>query len=419
MAVDRARPGRLEALPVLAFCAEITRLPGEAEWEYAARGPDGRTYPWGNEAPSAGRLNACGRECVALGKALGGWLPRVMYDSDDGWGATAPVGSFPGDVGPFGALDMAGNVSEFTADWGGAGEGDTNPAFSYRAVRGGSWIDSDSASVGAARRTRVFPSVLHPDRGFRCARADAEAQQAADEARRDAEARRVLEAKRAAVDARRAADVSPNGMVSVPGGTFLMGFPQGQRRERGHMVTLTSYYLDETEVTVADYARCVARGKCTAAAEPAKGGDESLCNGARADRQTHPVNCVDWSQATAYCASVNKRLPTEAEWEYAARGDDGRRYPWGNQAASATRLNACRDECSELGERLGQSWSDEYHDRDNWEATAPVGSFPEGASRFGALDMAGNVSEWTADRPGDYPSEASESGVTKSSTAYR
>ena len=102
-----------------------------------------------------------------------------------------------------------------------------------------------------------------------------------------------------------------------------------------HEVALAGYCIDKTEVTVADYSRCVALGKCTDVREPVKDGNESLCNGTRADRQSHPVNCVDWDQATASCASVYKRLPGEAEWEYAARGPDGRTYPWGNEAPSA------------------------------------------------------------------------------------
>jgi formylglycine-generating enzyme required for sulfatase activity len=208
-----------------------------------------------------------------------------------------------------------------------------------------------------------------------------------------------------------AASGCPSGMVHVAGGTFAMGSPTGVGsgdEHPQHRVTLAGYCIDKTEVTVAAYARCAASGTCTAASEPAKDGVNSLCNGARADRQDHPINCVDWDQAAAYCASVDKRLPSEAEWELAARGDDGRTYPWGNEAPSAKRLNACGGECRELGKRLGRTWSVLYEDSDGWDGTAPVGSFPAGASPAGALDMAGNVCEWTADWYGAYTRDASK-----------
>jgi formylglycine-generating enzyme required for sulfatase activity len=199
-------------------------------------------------------------------------------------------------------------------------------------------------------------------------------------------------------------------MVHVPGGTFSMGSPTGvgdDDEHPQHQVMLSGYCIDKTEVTVAAYTQCMASGKCTAASEPTKGGVGSLCNGTRADRQNYPVNCVDWNQATAYCASVNKRLPSEAEWEYAARGEDGRTYPWGMEAPSAKRLNACGSECRALGKRLGSKWTVMYEGNDTWEATAPVGSFQSGASLLGVLDMAGNVWEWTADWYGAYMAGAS------------
>ncbi|HEX2685437.1 MAG TPA: SUMF1/EgtB/PvdO family nonheme iron enzyme [Kofleriaceae bacterium] len=150
----------------------------------------------------------------------------------------------------------------------------------------------------------------------------------------------------------------PKDMVPVPGATFTMGNPEGADSMTGwpqHAVTLTGYCIDITEVTVADFGQCVAGGKCTAASEPGTGSYESLCNGTRPDRQDHPINCVTWNQAVAYCAAVGKRLPTEAEWEYAARGGDGRRYPWGNDRPNETRVNACGDECRALARRLGST----------------------------------------------------------------
>jgi formylglycine-generating enzyme required for sulfatase activity len=183
-----------------------------------------------------------------------------------------------------------------------------------------------------------------------------------------------------------------------------MGSPDGvgdDDEHPSHQVTVSALCIDRTEVTVKAYEACVAANRCTA---PHREISPS-CNAP--DRADHPVNCVDWHQAVAYCRWRGKRLPTEAEWEYAARGSDSRLYPWGNEPPSATRLNACGRECVAWGKReLGREWPAMYDGDDDWETTAPVGSFPAGASPFGALDMAGNVWEWTADRYGPYTADA-------------
>ncbi|HEU4539380.1 MAG TPA: SUMF1/EgtB/PvdO family nonheme iron enzyme, partial [Polyangiaceae bacterium] len=125
---------------------------------------------------------------------------------------------------------------------------------------------------------------------------------------------------------------APPGMRWVPGGTFTMGADAGgQEDERpAHKVTLGGFFLDETEVTNEAYGRCVEARTCrphdpkSAAAN--KLGDDRLY---RKPRQ--PISAISWDDATAYCAFVGKRLPSEAEWERAARGDDGRRFPWGDE----------------------------------------------------------------------------------------
>jgi formylglycine-generating enzyme required for sulfatase activity len=201
-----------------------------------------------------------------------------------------------------------------------------------------------------------------------------------------------------------------DGMVHVPTGRFQMATPDGTvERAQGptHEERLAGYCIDRTEVTVAAYARCVAAGTCTPAAEPTptdgEHGQDRFCNGTRAGREQHPVNCVDWNQAVAYCGFLGKRLPTEAEWEYAALGADGRSYPWGNDPPTALRLNACGPECIAEQLRIEPAAPGEwisppmYRDSDGWAATAPVGRYPKGASPFGVLDLAGNVDEWTAD----------------------
>lgn len=179
-------------------------------------------------------------------------------------------------------------------------------------------------------------------------------------------------------------------MKRIAGGTFLMGSTEAEVEAvtafadelPQHPVAVREFWLDTTEVTLDAYAACVAEGKCTAAEayDPASD-DYKSCNAGRPGAGRHPINCVDWFQANAYCAAQGKRLPTEEEWEYAARG--GARqyaYPWGNeQPTGDTRLCWSGDT-----ERSG---------------TCAVGSFsPAGDSAEGVKDLAGNVYEWTASR---------------------
>jgi sulfatase modifying factor 1 len=208
----------------------------------------------------------------------------------------------------------------------------------------------------------------------------------------------------------------PEGMVLVPGGTFRMGSPADDKDadadERPvREVTLRPYCAGRTEVTVSEYEKCVSEARGGVTCSPAsttvvsfglKPDDvlfwSKFCNAGRKDAGSHPINCVDWRQATTYCTWAGGRLPTEAEWEHAARGADGRKYPWGNEPPSAERLNACGGECAANAAALGRGDKKTmYSGDDGAEATAPVGRYPAGASPFGLLDMAGNVWEWTAD----------------------
>ena len=208
----------------------------------------------------------------------------------------------------------------------------------------------------------------------------------------------------------------PQGYVRIPPGTFTMGSPDGEGLPQEHpqrKVTLPGFCMQKTEVTVSEYAECVAAHACTPAATmPSfpgiQGGlppadrlvRKDTCNAGHAqERANHPINCIDWDQADGFCRWAGGSLPTEEQWEYAARGTDGRLFPWGNQPPSAKLLNACGPECSPTYRgRFGtdQLWPPAYADDDGFPETAPVGSFPAGASPFGVLDMAGNVGEWTA-----------------------
>lgn len=154
-----------------------------------------------------------------------------------------------------------------------------------------------------------------------------------------------------------------------------------------HIVQLSSFWLDKTEVSTSQYNACVNAGTC----------EEISCeNSFDLDSDDLPASCVNWNQAAAYCEWAGARLPTEAEWEYGARGIDRRRYPWGDEI-DGSRLNYCDANC-ELPKR-----NDAVDD--GYAETAPVGSYPDGASWIGALDMSGNVWEWTADWFGPYSSE--------------
>lgn len=151
------------------------------------------------------------------------------------------------------------------------------------------------------------------------------------------------------------------------------------REMPAHPVALDAFWIDRTEVTNAQYALCVADGSC----RESEYAEHPDFNGA-----DHPVVGVDWYNAWLYCQWAGARLPTEAEWEYAARGPEGRVFPWGD-TFDGNRLNFCDVNCP-----IG--WTIPEYD-DGHVYTAPVGSYPEGASWCGALDMSGNVSEWVAD----------------------
>jgi formylglycine-generating enzyme required for sulfatase activity len=165
-------------------------------------------------------------------------------------------------------------------------------------------------------------------------------------------------------------DVTP--MVLIKAGEFNMGSPDDRGKfdeHPRHVVRLSSYWIDKFEVTVHQYSACVEAEACD---KPAVGQE---CNWNKAGRSLHPVNCVSWHQAEAFCRWAGKRLCSEAEWEKAARGKDGREYPWGDGPPRCDKHAVC-----------------------SRSTTQPVGSRSAGASPYQVMDMAGNVWEWVADR---------------------
>lgn len=169
-------------------------------------------------------------------------------------------------------------------------------------------------------------------------------------------------------------DVAPKTMVPVP--------PDAP-----------AFFIDRTEVTVAAYRACVDAGACKPTWKHVHGYDESdplrrerACNLHRKGRDEHPVNCVSFEHATTFCAWAGKRLPSGAEWTRAARGDDARRYPWGDA------FPRCADV---VFARYGP---DAWGCKKQPPGTAPVEAHPKTASPFGALDMAGSLWEWTTER---------------------
>jgi formylglycine-generating enzyme required for sulfatase activity len=170
----------------------------------------------------------------------------------------------------------------------------------------------------------------------------------------------------------RIAEVDEAPLVFVPAGEFPMGSDEADVEAESdekpqHPLSLDAYWLDQTEVTHARYTRCVEAGGCTAPVHAAAYQQPEYAD--------HPVSGVTWFQAGEYCQWAGRRLPTEAEWEKAARGPAGFLYPWGDTPPDDKLLN--------FGGRVGD--------------TTEVGSYPEGASPYGALDMAGNVWEWVSD----------------------
>ena len=220
-------------------------------------------------------------------------------------------------------------------------------------------------------------------------------------------------------------------MVLIQPGQFFMGSDAKDalaNEKPSHNVTLDAFCIDLHEVTAGSYKACSDAGKCRRALPEVEwpGIDQAerkayvgACTISDPEKANHPMNCLTWDLADAYCTAQGGRLPTEAEWEYATRGPDGRVYPWGDEAPTAEHLNACGSECVRWGKAHGEELTPLYAADDHYPTTAPVGSFPAGRSRFGPFDVVGNVWEWAADWYGDYAPAAEKNPVGPSSGKKR
>lgn len=207
----------------------------------------------------------------------------------------------------------------------------------------------------------------------------------------------------------RVSDIDQMVQVYVPAGEFIMGSDDIEAKislEGGraypeipvNTVYLDGYWIDKYEVSNGQYALCVEAEVCQ---PPYLSSSETRTSYyGNPEYSNYPVIWVKWYMARAYCEWAGRRLPTEAEWEKASRGTDGRKYPWGNEPVSGERANFCDINCPRT--IANTIYNDGYAD------TAPVGSYPAGASPYGAMDMSGNVWEWVGTLIRPYPYDAND-----------
>ncbi len=308
-----------------AFCAWAgVRLPTEVEWEAAARGGVDRLWPWGDEPPDAS---------------------RALFGA--GIGRPGPAGAHPRGASADGLLDMAGNVAEWTSS---AYRGDA-----LRTVRGGAFIHGP-AEIRCSYRQPLHPEARDHYTGFRVAAAGGRARLAFDWVE------------------------LPGGEVPVGRDLVAFGGSAAADEAPPHTLELEAFSLSLTPVTNAQYARFVDE---TGAAAPGHWEGSAPTPGL----VDHPVVFVDWFDAGAFCEWAGGRLPTEAEWEKAARGADARTYPWGREDDPARAV---------IGREPKRG------------STEPVGAHPRGSTPTGLLDLAGNVWEWVSTLYRSYPYDAGD-----------
>jgi len=357
----------------VAYCrwANVT-LPTEAQWEKASRRKDMIIYPWGDK-PAASYLNCLDNKNVPKDQ---------VFILKDGRGPVQ-IGLFQAGGSRFGVNDMGGNVAEWVSDFyspgHSPGEFQKNPTGpskgTFRVVKGGSW-DSKITDCRVSARKGMDPKNHFITVGFRCARPKKST------GAQDVHGGKLREPPKYKKNKKDGAL-----MILIPGGEFTMGAEKSGKdsdsdEKPKKKVSLKPFYIYKYEVTNAQFNIFIQE-----AGYKPDGEWHLLYNNFSS---SHPVTEISYRDAVAYTKWAGGRLPTEAEWEKAARGNDGRRYPWGDrwnpELCNGREMKKKRKDVAKLEKQGGI-----------WYGTLPVGSFPGGESPYGVMDMAGNVSEWCID----------------------
>ena len=369
------------------------KLPTEAQWEKAARGNDDRIYPWGNNwDPSL-----CGNKKTPL-KLIEG-KARYLFEKT----GILPVGFFAGGVSPYGVMDMSGNVREWCSDWFKEDYYSNSPVKNPlgpdegedKVLKGGSFFGEISSCRITAREDNEASSN-DTDYGFRCVWEPGmpfpSPVNKAVPVKTEKKAGQSLppESTPASPDISRLKKEKKNSkdgaeMILIPGGEFMMGASPGDsdagwEEKPLHRVFLNPFYIYKYEVTFGQFALFIKE-----TGFKSKGGWEKYF---KKGTENLPVVYVTWDDAAAYSRWAGGNLPTEAQWELAARGKDGRIFPWGNDWNPDISNNFELKDNAMLKKR--------HIIYDNMGIT-PVGSFPNDKSPYGVMDMGGNVIEWCRD----------------------
>jgi len=317
------------------------RLPTESEWEKAARGNDGRIYPWGDEDPDSYF-----------------WDHKSLHS----------VGRYPYAASPYGVQDICENIGEFVADYYDENYYQDSPKRNPKGPVEGFWHVIRGKEMRAYARESEGDQI-NPRFGFRCAFSDEPTTPSVVEIKHEASSfqpsftiKKEENYEEVLVSIAEEIDMP---FVHVPAGEFLMGSPADDEKPQ-HAVFLDDYWIGKYPVTHEQYA-AIRPGHVDFNEETRK----------------NPVFNVMWTLAKDYCemlaalTHLTIRLPTEAEWEKASQGTDARLYPWGNQEPT-----------TELGN---------FQDYNEYFNPTPVDKYPLGASPYGIMDMGGNLMEWTTD----------------------